>query len=143
LTIPNWRGAVNSVGCKLSGWCGVAVGLHSGEPVATISELGQSLDQRSPLMDRPPADDRSALSLAWAWATRIIAVAATVVVPPLIGVWIGQKFGAVWTIVLLLVGFALGATGAVLQLVQIAKDSKTFRSGESSEKPSDRTPGNR
>jgi hypothetical protein len=86
--------------------------------------------QRSALMDRPPADDRSALSLAWAWASRIIAVAATLVVPALIGFWIGQKFGDVWTIVLLLVGFALGSLGAVFQLMQIAKESQSFRSDE-------------
>jgi UPF0716 family protein affecting phage T7 exclusion len=86
-------------------------------------------------MDRGPADERSALSLAWAWATRIIAVATTLVVPALIGVWIGQKFGTVWTIVLLLVGFALGVVGAVFQMMQITKDSQSFRSGKSPDDP--------
>ncbi len=94
-------------------------------------------------MDRPPADDRSALSLAWAWATRIIAVATTLVVPALIGYWIGQKFGEVWTIVLLLVGFAIGATGAVFQLMQITKESQSFRSGDSRDDSADRNFKNR
>jgi len=85
-------------------------------------------------MDRGPADDRSALSLAWGWATRIIAVATTLVVPALIGYWIGQKFGEVWTIVLLLIGFAIGATGAVFQLMQITKESQSFRSGDSADR---------
>jgi len=94
-------------------------------------------------MDRGPADDRSALSLAWGWATRIIAVATTLVVPALIGYWIGQKFGEVWTIVLLLVGFAIGATGAVFQLMQITKESQSFRSGDSSDDSADRNFKNR
>ncbi len=87
-------------------------------------------------MDRLPEDDRSAISLAYAWATRVIAVAITLIVPALIGAWIGQKFGTAWTIILLLLGFALGVTGAVFQLMQIAKDSKSFRSTESSDDPS-------
>jgi hypothetical protein len=78
-------------------------------------------------MDGPPPDDRSAMSLAYAWATRIIAVAITLIVPALVGAWIGQKFGTAWTIVLLIVGFMLGVTGSVFQLMQIAKDSKSFR----------------
>jgi UPF0716 family protein affecting phage T7 exclusion len=94
-------------------------------------------------MDRGPADDRSALSLAWGWATRIIAVATTLVVPALIGYWIGQKFGEVWTIVLLLVGFAIGATGAVFQLMLITKESQSFRSGDSRDDSADRNVKNR
>ena len=73
-------------------------------------------------MDRPPADDRSALSLAWAWATRIIVVAATMVVPALIGAWIDQKLGTV--AVFLLVGLALGVTAAIVQLMRIVKESQ-------------------
>ena len=94
-------------------------------------------------MDRPPSDDRSALSVAWAWATRIIAVATTLVVPALIGYWIGQKFGEVWTIVLLLVGFAIGATGAVFQLMLITKESQSFHSGDSPDDSADRNFKNR
>jgi nitrate/nitrite transporter NarK len=93
-------------------------------------------------MDGPPPDDRSAMSLAYAWATRIIAVAITLIVPALVGAWIGQKFGTAWTIVLLIVGFMLGVTGAVFQLMQIAKDSKSFRpngspAGETKRKTND------
>jgi hypothetical protein len=101
------------------------------------------VDQIALSMDRGPADNRSALSLAWGWATRIIAVATTLVVPALIGVWIGQKFGTAWTIVLLLVGFALGATGAVFQMMQITKDSKSFRSDEPPDDAADRNSRNR
>jgi len=86
-------------------------------------------------MDRPPADDRSALSLAWAWSSRIIAVAAMLVVPTLIGLWIGQNFGPTWTIVLLLLGFAFGAVGAVWQLMQIARDSQRDSSKSENNRP--------
>jgi F0F1-type ATP synthase assembly protein I len=89
----------------------------------------------SGFMDGPPQDNRSIISLAYAWATRVIAVAITLIVPALIGVWIGQKFGTAWTIILLILGFAVGVTGAVFQLIQIAKDSKSFRSTGSLDDP--------
>jgi F0F1-type ATP synthase assembly protein I len=87
-------------------------------------------------MERLPAEERSAMSVAWAWSSRIIAVATTLIVPALIGAWIGQKFGTVWTIVLLLFGFALGATGAVLQLMRIAQDYKSESSSHGKGGPS-------
>jgi hypothetical protein len=96
--------------------------------VLQFSAQKKCVVQGSEFMDRPPEDDRPAMSLAYAWATRIIAIATTLIVPALVGVWIGQKFGTAWTIVLLLVGFVLGATGAVFQLMQITKDSKAFHS---------------
>ncbi len=74
-------------------------------------------------MDRPPADDRSALSLAWGWATRIIAVAATMVVPALLGAWIDQKLGTI--AVFMLIGLAMGVTMAILQLMRIVKESQS------------------
>jgi F0F1-type ATP synthase assembly protein I len=99
--------------------------------------------QNAEFMDRPPEDDRSAISLAYAWATRIIAVAITLIVPALLGAWIGQKFGTAWTIVLLLVGFMLGVAGAVFQLMQITKDSKSFQSNGSRDDQSQRKTNNR
>ncbi len=89
-------------------------------------------------MDGSPQDDRSIISLAYAWVTRVIAVAITLTVPALIGARIGQKFGTAWTIILLLLGFALGITGAIFQLMQIAKDSKSFRSDRPLDDPSQR-----
>jgi F0F1-type ATP synthase assembly protein I len=73
-------------------------------------------------MDRPPADDRSAISLAWAWATRIIVISAEMVLPALAGYWIDQRLGT--KALFMLLGFALGITLAVLQLVRIAKESQ-------------------
>ena len=68
-------------------------------------------------MDRPPADDRSAISLAWAWGTRVTVVAAEMVVPGLIGHWIDTKLGI--PLVFMLIGFALGITSAIMQLIRI------------------------
>ncbi len=68
-------------------------------------------------MDRHSADDRSAISLAWAWGTRVTVVAAEMVVPGLIGYWIDLKLGT--RIVFMLIGFALGITTAIMQLIRI------------------------
>jgi hypothetical protein len=62
-------------------------------------------------------DDRSALAVAWSWATRVMIVAAEMVVPGLVGYWIDQKIGT--QVVLTLVGFAAGITLAVMHLVRM------------------------
>ncbi len=72
-------------------------------------------------MDRPSADDRSALSLAAAWGTRVIAIAAEMVVPGLIGYWIDVKLGT--RIVFMLLGFAVGITTAIMQLIRITSSN--------------------
>jgi F0F1-type ATP synthase assembly protein I len=74
-------------------------------------------------MDRLPVDDRSAIALAWAWATRIIALSASMVIPALIGAWIDQQLGT--KVVFLLIGFVIGITAAVLQLMRIVKESNS------------------
>jgi F0F1-type ATP synthase assembly protein I len=84
-------------------------------------------------MDRPPADDRSALSLAWSWASRIIAVSAMMVVPALIGAWVDQKLGTV--AVCTLIGLALGVTAAIVQLMRIVKDSESEATRNKNKQP--------
>ncbi len=84
-------------------------------------------------MDRPPADDRSALSLAWSWATRVIVVAATMVVPALVGAWIDRKLGIV--AVCMLIGLAIGVTAAIIQLIGIAKESESQGSRNKNKPP--------
>ena len=63
------------------------------------------------------------MALAWAWATRIIALSASMVIPALLGVWIDQKLGT--TVVFMLIGFAFGITAAVVQLMRIVKESNS------------------
>lgn len=87
----------------------------------TVSVAVQVIDRRSRSMIRPSDDDRSAISLAYAWATRVMVIAAEMVVPGMLGVWIGQKFGQAATILLALVGFALGITLAIMHLVRMTK----------------------
>ena len=72
-------------------------------------------------MDRPSADDRSAVSLAVAWGTRVTAIAAEMVVPGLIGHWIDTKLGV--PLVFMLIGFALGITTAIMQLIRITSSN--------------------
>ncbi|HTQ38175.1 MAG TPA: hypothetical protein VMJ32_04055 [Pirellulales bacterium] len=72
-------------------------------------------------MDHPPEDNRSIISLAYGWATTIIVIAAEMVVPGLIGLWIGHWFGAGAMIVLALLGFAAGMTVAIMHLIRFTK----------------------
>jgi F0F1-type ATP synthase assembly protein I len=74
-------------------------------------------------MDRPPEDDRSVVAIAMAWASRIIALSASMVVPALIGAWIDQQLNT--KVVFLLLGFALGISAAVVQLTRIVKESNS------------------
>jgi F0F1-type ATP synthase assembly protein I len=71
-------------------------------------------------MDRPPADDRSAISIAWAWSTRIIVIAIEMVVPGLLGYYfLDQKLGT--KMLFLLIGLGIGMTVAILHLVRMTK----------------------
>jgi hypothetical protein len=72
-------------------------------------------------MDRPPDDNRSIISLAYSWATTIIVIAAEMVVPGLIGLWIGRWLGLAAMIVLAILGFAAGMTVAILHLLRLTK----------------------
>jgi len=77
-------------------------------------------------MDRSPKDERSIISVAYAWATTIIVISGEMVVPGVLGVWIGHWLGTVAMIVLALLGFAGGTTVAVLHLLRLTgPDSKT------------------
>ena len=75
-------------------------------------------------MDRPPSDERSAISLAYAWASTIIVIAAEMVVPGLIGFWIGRWLGAAAMIVFALIGFAGGMTLAIVHLLRLTKSKE-------------------
>ena len=81
-------------------------------------------------MDRPPEDDRSAISLAYAWATRVMVIAAEMVVPGLFGLWIDQKLGTL--VLFALLGFAFGITIAIMHLVRMTKPDRDFKSDKQS-----------
>jgi len=70
-------------------------------------------------MDSDPQDDRSAISVAYAWATRVMVIAAEMVVPGLAGLWIDQKIGSV--VVFALLGFAFGITVSIMHLIRMTK----------------------
>jgi hypothetical protein len=68
-----------------------------------------------------PSDDRSPAAKAYQWASRIMVVAMTMVLPGLAGHWLDEQLGTV--VLFLLIGLGLGCTAAVFQLIQIAKSS--------------------
>jgi hypothetical protein len=79
-------------------------------------------------MNRPSEDDRSAISQAYAWATRVMVIATEMVAPGLLGLWIGSKLGVVGMILLGVLGFALGMSVAMIHLVRMTAsdtDSQT------------------
>jgi hypothetical protein len=79
---------------------------------------------RAPVPVTTPPDDRSSVATAYQWASRIMVVAMTMVLPGLAGHWLDEQLGTV--VVFLLVGLGLGCTAAVFQLMQIAaKQSKS------------------
>jgi F0F1-type ATP synthase assembly protein I len=84
-------------------------------------------------MDRPPEDDRSTVAIAMAWASRIIALSASMVVPALIGAWIDQQLNT--KVVFLLLGMALGIAAAVVQLMRIVKESNSQSQSRSNKPP--------
>jgi len=78
-------------------------------------------------MDRPPQDERSIISIAYAWATTIIVISAEMVVPGVFGMWIGHWLGTVAMIVLALLGFAGGTTLAIVHLLRLTKPEQKTR----------------
>jgi hypothetical protein len=78
-------------------------------------------------MDRPPQDERSIISIAYAWATTIIVISAEMVVPGVLGVWIGHWLGRGAMIVLALLGLAGGTTLAIMHLLRLTKPEQKTR----------------
>jgi F0F1-type ATP synthase assembly protein I len=71
-------------------------------------------------MDHPPGDSRSAIAIAWAWSTRIMVIAAEMVVPGLLGYYfLDQKLGT--KVLFLMIGLGAGMTGAILHLVRMTR----------------------
>jgi cyanate permease len=68
---------------------------------------------------REPTDDRSPIAKAYQWSARIMVVAMEMVLPGLAGYWLDQQIGT--KVVLMLVGFALGGTAAVVHLIHLVR----------------------
>lgn len=66
-----------------------------------------------------PSDDRSAQSIAFGWASRVMTISLEMVVPGLLGYWLDQRLGT--KVVFLLLGFALGSVLAALALAKIVR----------------------
>lgn len=72
------------------------------------------------------SDDRSPLSKAYQWSTRIMVVAMEMVLPGLVGHWLDERLGTV--VVLMLLGFALGGTAATVHLMHMVRAENESRS---------------
>lgn len=59
------------------------------------------------------------MARAYQWATRIMVVAAEMVLPGLGGYWLDKQIGTV--ILFTLVGFGFGTTAAVVHLIQMTR----------------------
>src|SRR5687767_3144833 len=66
-----------------------------------------------------PSDKRSPMSIATAWASRIMTVSLEMVLPGLAGLWLDGKLGT--QLVFMLLGFAVGATMAFWHLLRMTK----------------------
>lgn len=76
-------------------------------------------------------DGRSPIAEAMEWVSRILVVAAVMVLPGLAGQWLDKRWG---TGFLVLVGFAVGLTGGIAYLVKIT--SGAVRKNNDSQKTS-------
>jgi len=69
-------------------------------------------------MDIPP-DQRSPIAIGIAWASRVMTISLTMVLPGLGGYWVDDKLGT--KLVFMLAGFFLGMAAAMWQLLQLAR----------------------
>ena len=85
---------------------------------------------------RPP--EQSPIVIATQWATRIMTLAIEMVVPGLGGIWLDGRLGtkALFT----LLGFALGGTFALWQLLRMTKPPAGRTNSDSSENREQRGP---
>ena len=71
-------------------------------------------------------DDRSPSAKAYQWSTRIMVVALEMVLPGLAGYWLDQRLGTV--VLLMLIGFAVGCTAAVVHLIHMVRSENALTS---------------
>ena len=67
-------------------------------------------------------DDRSNVSIALAWASRVITISMTMAVPGIGGYWLDSRLGT--RVLFTLLGVALGMTAGIWQLLQLARSDK-------------------
>jgi hypothetical protein len=66
------------------------------------------------------AEERSPIAVAIEWVSRITTVALMMVLPGVAGVWLDRKLG---TSFLALLGFALGVTAGIWQLIVMSRST--------------------
>ncbi len=77
-------------------------------------------------------DDRSPMARGMEWVTRIMTISLEMVLPGLAGYWLDQKLHTV--ALFMLVGFALGCTAAVLQLIRLTRSTSAKQEPEQTDR---------
>jgi len=99
--------------------------LIAGVVLGTVSDAG-GRNRRQSLPGQQDAqavagqnDRRSPIARAMAWASQITTIALEMVVPAVGGLWLDHKLGT--ELVFLVLGVAIGATGGIMHLLQMAR----------------------
>lgn len=64
-------------------------------------------------------DDRPPLAVAMQWVSRVTSISAEMVVPALLGYWVGEWLGA--TVVFLTLGATIGLVGGTWHLIRLTQ----------------------
>ncbi len=69
-----------------------------------------------------PDDDRLPMAKAYQCATRVVTISAGMVLPGMLGYWLDSRLGT--GILCMIVGFALGMTYGIYELVRLGQTPK-------------------
>src|SRR5690606_3054081 len=116
---------------SLSGWKNPAserggVAFSPPKPWGAVVRPGR-IALKTPPQERPP------IAVAMEAVSRITAIALTMVLPGILGQWLDKRWG---TSFLTLLGFALGLSVAVWQLVQMSKAKQDRRGVDAKDRDS-------
>jgi F0F1-type ATP synthase assembly protein I len=75
-----------------------------------------------------PSDNRSALAIAYQWASRIMVVSLVMVLPGVAGYWVDTKLGTVC--LFLVIGLIVGSFTGVWQLLQMTRQKSDSGNNE-------------
>ena len=79
-------------------------------------------------MTENPEDDRSHTAKAMAKVSELMAICLMMTVPGLIGYYIDQQIGTKF--LLMLLGFAFGMFGSIIQLIKLANPPKSTKNAK-------------
>jgi uncharacterized membrane protein (DUF2068 family) len=78
-----------------------------------------------------PEDDRSPYAIAHEWVSRVMTIVGMMLLPGFAGHWLDKRWG---TNYLTLLGFAVGLTVSIHQMLQLGKDVSPAKKSDSTKK---------